>query len=121
MSRRRRAAAQPLLHVLRWGNLGWPRVGEFGWPPGPENVGSDRRWQAQLTAYSNVFVERLWRSVKYERVYLKAYDSVSAAKADIAEYMDWYNTRRPHSKLDKTHAAGNLRGRLASYEAGRVR
>lgn len=49
----------------------------------------------------NVFVERLWRSVKYERVYLKAYDSVSAAKADIAEYMDWYNTRRPHSKLDR--------------------
>jgi putative transposase len=35
----------------------------------------------------NVFVERLWRSVKYERVYLKAYDSVSAARADIAEYL----------------------------------
>jgi putative transposase len=35
----------------------------------------------------NVFVERLWRSVKYERVYLKAYDSVSAARADIADYM----------------------------------
>jgi putative transposase len=49
----------------------------------------------------NVFVERLWRSVKYERVYLKAYDNVSAARADIAEYMDWYNTHRPHSKLDR--------------------
>jgi putative transposase len=49
----------------------------------------------------NVYVERVWRSVKYERVYLKAYDSVSAARADIAEYMDWYNTRRPHSKLDR--------------------
>ena len=48
----------------------------------------------------NVFVERLWRSVKYERVYLKAYDGVSAARADIAEYMDWYNTHRPHSSLD---------------------
>ena len=48
----------------------------------------------------NVFVERLWRSVKYERVYLKAYDSVSAARADIAEYIDWYNTKRPHSSLD---------------------
>ena len=45
----------------------------------------------------NVFVERLWRSVKYERVYLKAYDSVSAARADIADYFDWYNTDRPHS------------------------
>lgn len=48
----------------------------------------------------NVFVERLWRSVKYERVYLKAYDSVSAARADIADYLDWYNTHRPHSRLD---------------------
>ena len=49
----------------------------------------------------NVFVERLWRSVKYERVYLKAYDSVSAARADIADYFDWYNERRPHSKIDR--------------------
>jgi len=49
----------------------------------------------------NVFVERLWRSVKYERVYLKAYDSVSAARADIADYMNWYNECRPHSKLDR--------------------
>ena len=47
----------------------------------------------------NVFVERLWRSVKYERVYLKAYDSVSAARADVAEYFDWYNTDRAHSSL----------------------
>ena len=47
----------------------------------------------------NVFVERLWRSVKYERVYLKAYDSVSAARADIAEYMGWYNAARAHSRL----------------------
>ena len=47
----------------------------------------------------NVFVERLWRSVKYERVYLKAYASVSAARADIAEYMDWYNAARAHSSL----------------------
>ena len=47
----------------------------------------------------NVFVERLWRSVKYERVYLKAYDGVSAARADIADYVAWYNTARPHSSL----------------------
>ena len=49
----------------------------------------------------NVFVERLWRSVKYERVYLKAYDSVSAARADIADYIDWYNAGRAHSSLDE--------------------
>ena len=49
----------------------------------------------------NVFVERLWRSVKYERVYLKAYDGVSAARADIADYLGWYNTQRPHSSLER--------------------
>jgi len=49
----------------------------------------------------NVFVERLWRSVKYERVYLKAYDGVSAAKADIADCLNWYNTFRPHSGIER--------------------
>lgn len=49
----------------------------------------------------NVFVERVWRSVKYERVYLKAYGSVSAARADIADYFGWHNTSRPHSSLDR--------------------
>lgn len=44
----------------------------------------------------NVFVERLWKSVKYEDVYLKAYDSVSTARAGIAAYFDFYNQRRPH-------------------------
>jgi putative transposase len=45
----------------------------------------------------NVFVERLWKTVKYEEVYLKAYDSVSAARASIGAYLDdFYNTRRPH-------------------------
>ena len=50
----------------------------------------------------NVFVERLWRSVKYEEVYLKAYDSVSDARASIGRYLDFYNGRRPHSSLDGT-------------------
>ncbi len=49
----------------------------------------------------NVFVERLWRSVKYERVYLKAYDNVSAARADIGQYLAWYNAQRPHSRIDR--------------------
>jgi putative transposase len=49
----------------------------------------------------NVFVERLWRSVKYERLYLKAYDSVSAVRADVADYLDWYNAHRPHSSLER--------------------
>ena len=50
----------------------------------------------------NVFVERLWRSIKYEEVYLHAYESVSHAKAALARYIDFYNTRRPHSSLDKS-------------------
>ena len=49
----------------------------------------------------NVFVERLWRSVKYERVYLMAYDSVCIARANIAQYFDWYNTQRRHSSLER--------------------
>ena len=49
----------------------------------------------------NVFVERLWRSIKYEEVYLHAYDSVKQAKAAIARYVEFYNSRRPHSSLDK--------------------
>jgi putative transposase len=49
----------------------------------------------------NVFVERLWRSIKYEEVYLHAYESVGDAKAGIARYIDFYNSRRPHSSLDK--------------------
>jgi putative transposase len=48
----------------------------------------------------NVFVERLWRSVKYEEVYLKAYDNVSEARDSIGRYLDFYNRRRPHSSLD---------------------
>ena len=47
----------------------------------------------------NVFVERLWRSIKYEEVYLHAYESVSAAKAGVGRYLDFYNRRRPHTAL----------------------
>jgi putative transposase len=50
----------------------------------------------------NVFVERLWRSVKYEEVYLRAYDSVGEARTSIGRYLDFYNCRRPHSSLDGT-------------------
>jgi putative transposase len=50
----------------------------------------------------NVFVERLWRSIKYEEVYLRAYDSVSEARASIGRYLTFYNSRRPHSSLDRS-------------------
>ena len=49
----------------------------------------------------NVFVERLWRSIKYEEVYLRAYDTVSEARASIGRYLNFYNGRRLHSSLDR--------------------
>lgn len=48
----------------------------------------------------NVFVERLWRTIKYEEVYLRAYASVAEARASIGRYLGFYNSRRPHSSLD---------------------
>ena len=45
----------------------------------------------------NVFIERVWRSIKYEEVYLHAYETVSAAREGIGRYINFYNTRRPHS------------------------
>jgi len=49
----------------------------------------------------NVFVERIWKSVKYEEVYLRAYDSVADARASLGRYLDFYNRHRPHSSLDR--------------------
>jgi len=49
----------------------------------------------------NVFVERLWRTIKYDEVYLRAYESVSQARAWLARFIEFYNTRRPHSSLDR--------------------
>ena len=50
--------------------------------------------------YDNIFVERLWRSVKYEEVYLHDYQSVPEAKERLALYFDFYNTERPHASLE---------------------
>jgi putative transposase len=49
----------------------------------------------------NVFVERIWKSVKYEEVYLHAYDNVGVARASIGRYLNFYNGVRPHSSLDR--------------------
>jgi putative transposase len=50
----------------------------------------------------NVFVERLWRTIKYKEVYLRAYVSISEARASLGRYIDgFYNARRPHSSLDR--------------------
>src|SRR5262249_18337992 len=47
----------------------------------------------------NVFVERLWRSLKYEEIYLHAYDDVAQARTGIGRYLDFYNDERPHQAL----------------------
>ena len=49
----------------------------------------------------NVFVERIWKSVKYEEVYLHAHDSVGDARRSLDRYLDFYNRARPHSSLDR--------------------
>ena len=49
----------------------------------------------------NVFVERLWRSVKYEDIYLHAYETPTALRAGLGRYFTFYNTRRRHSALDR--------------------
>jgi len=48
----------------------------------------------------NVFVERLWRTIKYEEVYLHAYNSMNDAKAHLKTFLKFYNSRRPHRSLD---------------------
>jgi putative transposase len=47
------------------------------------------------------WLERLWKSVKYEEVYLRAYDSVGEARASLGRYLHFYNSQRPHSSLDR--------------------
>ncbi len=51
-------------------------------------------------ALDNVFIERLWRTVKYENVYLKGYEDMKRLKAGLKEYFEFYNYKRPHSSLD---------------------
>ena len=53
----------------------------------------------QGRVFDNIFVERLWRSVKYEEVYLKDYQNVPEARAGIGRYFGFYNQRRPHQAL----------------------
>lgn len=50
--------------------------------------------------FDNIFVERLWRSVKYEEVYIKRYENGNQAYVGLSNYMNFYNTKRPHQALD---------------------
>lgn len=64
--------------------------------------------------YDNIFIERLWRSVKYEEVYLNDYESVRTARIRLGHYFDYYNTERPHQALDyKTPAEVYFKERVS--------
>ena len=65
----------------------------------------------------NVFAERLWRSVKYEDIYLRAYESVSAVRTGLSKYFNFYNSRRPHSSLDGQTPDQVYYNRLSHTEA----
>jgi putative transposase len=64
-----------------------------------ENEGIQVSMDGRGRVYDNIFVERLWRSVKYEEVYLHDYQTVPAAKAHLSAYFEFYNTERPHEAL----------------------
>lgn len=66
------------------------------WNPETTHISMDGRGRAM----DNIFTERLWRSVKYEEVYLKNYDSVLDAKDGLSRYFHTYNTRRLHQALN---------------------
>ncbi len=64
-----------------------------------------------------VFVERLWRSVKYEEVHLKAYRTAAEARASIGSYLRFHNSRRPHSSFDQQPPAQAYFNRLPQIAA----
>ena len=55
----------------------------------------------QSTVHSNVFIERFWRSLKYEEIYLHAYEDLSQARAGIESYMAYYNGHRKYASLGR--------------------
>ncbi len=72
---------------------------------------------------TRLFVERLWRSIKYEEVYLKAYQTVAEARVGINAYLEFYNRRRPHQSLDyrtpaEVYQHGQEEKEAATAEAG---
>ena len=71
----------------------------------------------------NIFVERLWRSIKYEEVYLKAYQTVAEARAGIDAYLEFYNQQRPHQALGyrtpaEVYQNGQEGKKVAAQEVG---
>ena len=75
--------------------------------------------------YDNIFVERLWRTVKYEEVYLKDYGEPLEARRELSEYFGFYNEERPHQALEyrtpaEVYFAGHSAGRREGSAASRA-
>jgi len=70
--------------------------------------------------YDNIFVERLWRTVKYEEVYLNDYISVPVARKGLGTYFDFYNTERPHASLGGKTPLEVYYGVLTAQDTGYV-
>ena len=64
----------------------------------------------------NVFIERVWRSIEHEEVYLHAFETVSAARQGIGSYINFYNTRRPHSS-HQARTPDVVRPRRSTYKS----
>jgi putative transposase len=71
----------------------------FTWTDRLKRVGARISMDGKGRFLDNIFVERLWRSLKYECVYLHAWETGSEAKAGVRKWMDFYNRKRPHSAL----------------------
>lgn len=65
-----------------------------------ENQGVRISWDGVGRAIDNIFIERFWRSIKYEEIYMKSYSSGKEAFQGIEEYIMWYNNKRPHQSLE---------------------
>jgi putative transposase len=63
-------------------------------------AGADISMDHRGRAYDNIFIERLWRTVKYENVYLRSYETPRDARMGISQFLDYYNNERPHQSLD---------------------
>jgi putative transposase len=68
----------------------------------------------------NIFTERLWRTVKYENVFLRSYQNIQEAQAGLAEYFEFYNHRRRHSSLDYQTPAAVYFSQLAESPAPKL-
>jgi putative transposase len=83
-------------------------------------------WDGKGRAFDNIFVERLWRSVKYEEVYLKDYQTVPEGVSNVRDYFTFYNQERFHQALDyqtpaqvytgKHHLCGEPRAQIQQEE-----